>query len=164
MMKLKLLLAIFLAAFLTACTSSAQASKSQHTVAATSAPKAQPTTTNKTPVYTHNGKQYAVVEKAAVQRGKASYYHKKFNGRHTASGEIYSGAKLTAAHRTLPFGTHVLVTNLRNNRQVIVKINDRGPFSKTKIIDLSTSAASKLGIITAGIADVKVEKLHLVHN
>jgi len=80
------------------------------------------------------------------QEGKASYYHKKFQGRKTASGEIYNRNLLTAAHKELPFGTKVKVTNIRNRRWVIVRINDRGPYSKRYKIDLSYRAAKHLGI------------------
>ncbi len=90
-------------------------------------------------------------------KGKGSYYADKFEGRKTASGEVYRANKSTAAHKTLPFGTMVKVTNLANNKSVIVRINDRGPFTKGRIIDLSKSAAKKLDGIRAGIIDVKIE-------
>lgn len=92
-----------------------------------------------------------------IQTGKASYYADKFEGRTTANGEKYKHSKMTAAHRLLPFGTVVKVTNTTNNRTVEVRINDRGPFVEGRIIDLSKSAAEKLDIIQAGIADVKIE-------
>ncbi len=88
--------------------------------------------------------------------GKASYYADKFNGRNTASGETFDNNKYTAAHRELPFGTMVEVTNLKNKRSVIVKINDRGPFSKDRIIDLSKKAASDLDFIRDGVVKVSV--------
>ncbi|GLB52303.1 hypothetical protein NBRC110019_13420 [Neptunitalea chrysea] len=94
---------------------------------------------------------------AQVETGEASFYAKKFNGRTTASGEIYHHILPTAAHRTLPFGTKVKVTNLANNRWAIVKINDRGPFVKGRIIDVSRSVAEKLDFINAGITKVKIE-------
>jgi len=86
--------------------------------------------------------------------GIASYYGKKFHGRKTASGEIFDMYKLTAAHKTLPFGTRVLVTNIKNGRSVTVRINDRGPFMKGRIIDLSYEAARRIGI--TGIEKVKL--------
>ncbi len=90
--------------------------------------------------------------------GLASYYGSKFDGRKTASGEIFSNSRLTAAHPSLPFGTRVKVTCLANNRSVVVRINDRGPFaSKKRIIDLSQSAARELGIIKKGVARVSIE-------
>lgn len=91
--------------------------------------------------------------------GTASYYANKFEGRKTASGETYRHAKLTAAHRTLPFGTQLKVTNLENGKSVIVRVNDRGPFVKGRIIDLSKSAAIKIGLIQKGVAKVKVEQV-----
>ncbi|TLX73073.1 septal ring lytic transglycosylase RlpA family protein [Labilibacter sediminis] len=92
----------------------------------------------------------------AQEQGKASYYADKFEGRKTASGEIYHHHLKTAAHRTLPFGTMVRVTNLSNNKTVDVKINDRGPFIAGRIIDLSKSAAQEIGAVQKGIVDVKL--------
>ena len=94
---------------------------------------------------------------AQTQNGKASYYADKFEGRTTANGEKYKHSKLTAAHKVLPFGTEVKVTNAKNGAFVIVRINDRGPFVEGRIIDLSKSAAEKLDFIHDGIADVTVE-------
>jgi rare lipoprotein A len=94
---------------------------------------------------------------AQVQTGKASFYADKFEGHPTASGEKYKHSKLTAAHKTLPFGTKVRVTNVANNETVEVIINDRGPYVDGRVIDLSKSAAEKLGYINNGLADVKVE-------
>jgi len=94
---------------------------------------------------------------AQIHKGKASYYADKFEGRLTASGVKYKHSKLTAAHRLLPFGTKVKVTNLANGKTVIVEINDRGPFVDGRIIDLSKSAAEKLDFVHAGIADVSIE-------
>jgi len=90
----------------------------------------------------------------AVQSGTASWYGGKFHGRKTASGERYNQDAMTAAHKTLPFGTRLIVKNSRNGREVSVKINDRGPFIKGRIIDLSRTAARKLGI--NGIGPVKL--------
>lgn len=96
---------------------------------------------------------------AQTQTGKASFYANKFEGRQTASGEKYSHHKMTAAHRKLPFGTKVKVTNLTNDKSVIVEINDRGPFIRGRIIDLSRSAAKKLNFIGEGVADVTIQVL-----
>lgn len=90
-------------------------------------------------------------------KGKASYYHDKFNGRRTASGQLFSQRQLTAAHRYLPLGTKVRVTNLRNKRSVEVKINDRGPWCKGRVIDLSKAAARELGMMRSGVAMVQLE-------
>src|SRR5215210_1304199 len=81
-----------------------------------------------------------------TQTGKASYYAQKFNGRATASGEKYRSSQKTAAHRTLPFGTKVKVTNLSNGRSVKVRVNDRGPFVAGRIIDVSGKAAKQIGL------------------
>ncbi|HMJ66385.1 MAG TPA: septal ring lytic transglycosylase RlpA family protein [Candidatus Binatia bacterium] len=89
--------------------------------------------------------------------GIASYYGKKYHGRKTASGETYNMHALTAAHRSLPFGTQVKVTNLANERAVVVRINDRGPFVKGRIVDVSLEAARRLQIIGAGTARVRLE-------
>jgi rare lipoprotein A len=91
------------------------------------------------------------------ESGKASFYSKTWDGRRTSSGEKLNSTLYTAAHKTLPFGTLVRVTNLTNCNWVIVKINDRGPHIKNRIIDLSWGAAKHLGIIAAGIAEVEVE-------
>lgn len=94
---------------------------------------------------------------AKIEYGTASHYGGGFNGRPTASGEIYSDKKLTAAHKTLPLGTVLKVTNLNNNKSVYVKINDRGPYIKGRILDLSTKAADLLGYRSKGTTKVKYE-------
>lgn len=91
------------------------------------------------------------------ESGKASFYAMKFQSRKTASGEIFDQSAYTAAHKSLPFGTIVKVTNVRNDKSVIVRINDRGPFVRGRIIDLSRSAFSKIGNTSAGVIDVKLE-------
>jgi len=91
------------------------------------------------------------------QFGKASYYAMKFQFRKTASGERFNNYSNTAAHRELPFGTKVKVTNVKSRKSVIVKINDRGPFIKGRIIDLSRSAFSSIGNIDSGIINVEIE-------
>ena len=91
--------------------------------------------------------------------GEASWYGPGFYGNLTANGEVFRPGTLTAAHRTLPFGTKVRVTNLWNGRSTIVRINDRGPFHGRRIIDLAHGAAEQLGLISSGIANVKIEVL-----
>ena len=91
-----------------------------------------------------------------LEVGKASYYGKKFHGRKTASGEIYHSEKLTAAHRSLPFGTLVKVMNPKNGKCVTVRVNDRGPYAKGRIIDLSHAAAREIGLLSAGVMNVEV--------
>ena len=95
------------------------------------------------------------------KEGVASYYHNKFNGRRTSSGELYNSTLYTAAHKTLPLNSYAVVTNMSNQRKVIVRINDRGPFSKERIIDLSHAAAKEIGIIGSGMGMVKIEALHV---
>lgn len=89
-------------------------------------------------------------------RGLASYYHDKFEGRITSSGEPFRQDRLTAAHPTLPFGTIVRVTNLQNRRSVVVRINDRGPFVEGRILDLTRAAAAQLDMLSSGVAEVEL--------
>jgi rare lipoprotein A len=96
---------------------------------------------------------------AIIETGVASYYHSKFQGRITASGEKYDQEKMTAAHNRLPMGTMIKVTNLRNKRSVIVLVNDRLHHRNKRLVDLSRAAAAKLGYIGRGITRVKVEVL-----
>lgn len=100
---------------------------------------------------------FAAASFAQTQTGKASFYADKFEGGPTASGEKYKHSKKTGAHKTLPFGTKVRVTNLENNKTVEVVINDRGPYVDGRIIDLSRSAAEELDYINKGLAEVKIE-------
>ncbi|MDD0845411.1 septal ring lytic transglycosylase RlpA family protein [Pseudomonas sp. Gutcm_11s] len=92
-----------------------------------------------------------------VAKGKASYYAARHHGRRTASGERLSNHDLTAAHRELPFGTRVKVTNLSNGRSVVVRITDRGPHTRGRLIDLSQAAAKQLDMLRAGVAQVRIE-------
>ena len=96
---------------------------------------------------------------AQTQSGKASYYSKRATGSRTANGERLHHDSLTCAHRSYPFGTILKVTNVLNGKQVFVRVNDRGPFRKGRIIDLSWGAAKAIGMIAQGIASVTVEKL-----
>ncbi|MBC1259738.1 septal ring lytic transglycosylase RlpA family protein [Synechococcus sp. BSF8S] len=89
--------------------------------------------------------------------GEASWYGPGFFGNRTANGEVFRPGTMTAAHRTLPFGTKVKVTNLWNGRSAIVRINDRGPFHGNRIIDLAHGAAQRLGLVSSGIAQVRLE-------
>lgn len=94
---------------------------------------------------------------ATFQKGEASYYAERYEGQKTASGEIYKREAFTAAHASFPFGTKVRVTNLSNNKSVLVEINDRGPHKAGRVIDLSYAAAEEIGIILTGVAQVKLE-------
>lgn len=91
-----------------------------------------------------------------TEAGKASYYADKFEGRKTSNGETFKQRKKTAAHKTLPFGTKVTVTNLTNGKTVKVRINDRGPFVKGRVIDLSKKAAKKIDMVNAGVVNVEI--------
>ena len=93
------------------------------------------------------------------QRGIASWYGKDFHGKKTSNGEIYDMYAMTAAHKTLPLGTYVRVYNLENNRQLEVRVNDRGPFVRGRIIDLSYTAAKELGLVGPGTAKVEIVAL-----
>ncbi len=110
--------------------------------------------------YSVNGRFYYPLNSVNIgwsQRGVASWYGPDFHGRYTSNGEVYNMYGLTAAHKTLPMNTIVKVTNLRNKKNVIVRINDRGPFVKGRIIDLSYAAGKKIGLDVTGTAPVKIE-------
>lgn len=113
------------------------------------------------PFYEVFGRRYYVMDASNgyQERGVASWYGKKFHGKPTSSGEIYNMHAMTAAHKTLPLPTDVRVTNLRNGKSIVVKVNDRGPFVDNRLIDLSYAAALRLEMITAGTTLVEVESL-----
>ena len=96
---------------------------------------------------------------AGIQEGTVSWYGGQFHKRPTASGELFNANALTMAHPTLPFGTKVKVTNLRNGRSVVVRVNDRGPFVGHRIADLSRAAAKTLGMMSRGVAHARIEIL-----
>ncbi|WP_415889376.1 septal ring lytic transglycosylase RlpA family protein [Neptuniibacter sp. SY11_33] len=125
-------------------------------------PKVEPKSRggNKSP-YTVFGKQYWVMNSSLGynETGTASWYGKKFHGHKTSNGEVYDMYKMSAAHKSLPIPTYLKVTNLANNRQVIVRVNDRGPFHGNRIIDLSYAAASKLDILKHGTGNVRLEAI-----
>lgn len=125
-------------------------------------PRADPPATSGNMLeYEQNGRWYRVMDSSYGydERGQASWYGEEFNGRPTSSGEVYDMYALSAAHRTLPIPTYVRVTNLENGRSVIVRVNDRGPFSDpgSRIIDLSYAAAIRLDMVRAGTANVRVQ-------
>jgi len=113
------------------------------------------------PFYGVGGRRYAVLQTAAgyVEQGVASWYGPDFHGGRTATGETYDMNAMTGAHPTLPLPTWVRVTNLENGRSVVVRLNDRGPFAKDRIIDLSRAAAEQLDIVRKGTARVEVRSL-----
>lgn len=128
--------------------------------------KLQPTkVSDKRYRYIEKGKTHTTIGKEASRQyeqvGIASYYAGEFHGRRTANGEIFDKNAYTAAHKTLALGSYALVTNLSNGRKVVVKINDRGPFSKSRIIDVSKGAARELGMIRSGTARVRVEAIQV---
>ncbi|MEN0040106.1 MAG: septal ring lytic transglycosylase RlpA family protein [Pseudomonadota bacterium] len=104
----------------------------------------------------------ALIAPAAAQTGSASWY--ALDGNMTASGERMNSSKMTAAHRKLPFGTKIKVTNMHNKRSVVVRINDRGPFAKGRILDVSKAAARKLGFVSRGHARVRIERVFPQHD
>lgn len=112
---------------------------------------------------TYDAKNYRVDTKTKPQVGNASYYAKCFHGRRTASGEVCDTRLYTAAHRSFPFGTIIRVTMVKTGKSVLVKVNDRGPFSRSRVVDISVAAAKQLGLIGPGVAKVKVEKLVKIH-
>jgi len=106
----------------------------------------------------------AIKNHPRVQVGIASYYGSKFHKKRTANGEIFNMYKVSAAHKTLPLGTKVRVINLKNGKSLTMKINDRGPFAKGRIIDLSYKAAQKLGFVNQGTTKVRIEVIRLGDN
>ena len=96
-------------------------------------------------------------EGSGTETGMASFYSESYNGKKTANGEIYHSSHLTAAHKKLPFGTKVKVTNLSNGKTVKVRVNDRGPFVNGRIIDLTRAAARKLDMVDAGVVKVRIK-------
>ncbi|MGI9263673.1 MAG: septal ring lytic transglycosylase RlpA family protein [Gammaproteobacteria bacterium] len=125
-------------------------------------PRAEPRSkSGNPPFYEVFGERYYVKQtaKGHVEKGVASWYGEKFHGRRTSSGETYDMYAMTAAHKTLPLPTYARVTNLKNGRSVVVKINDRGPFIDNRIVDLSYSAAKRLDMITQGTAFVELETI-----
>lgn len=101
--------------------------------------------------------KYNANDNDEVKTSYASYYHDKFNGKRTASGEVFSNKKFTAAHRTLKFGTKVKVTNPKNGESVVVTINDRGPFHSSRALDLSKAAFDEIGSISSGTMPIEYQ-------
>lgn len=141
---------------------SAPNKKIDHTRVANAVPRVEPRSKFGNPkTYIVNGKRYTVrkTAKGFVQTGHASWYGTKFHGHRTSSGEPYNMYKMTAAHKTLPIPSYVEVRNLDNNRKIVVRVNDRGPFSPGRIIDLSYVAAKKLGITAKGTGRVEIRAI-----
>ncbi len=133
--------------------------KSDHYKDAT--PRVEPLLSGPNKPYTVLGKRYVpdTREIAYRKKGQASWYGKKFHGRSTSSGEKYNMYAMTAAHTTLPIPCYVHVTNVKNGRSVIVRVNDRGPFKDSRVIDLSYAAAHRLGTLDHGVGEVIVERI-----
>ena len=127
-------------------------------VVAPAAPVAAPAAPVAAPAAAVTAAKAALAPAAAgdVTTGKAAWYGKKFNGRKTASGQRFNSASLTAASNTLPFGTLVKITNLKNKKSVTVRINDRGPQQADRIIDVTRAAAARLGMLKSGVAEVEI--------
>lgn len=99
---------------------------------------------------------FAQVSLGKTETGRASYYSTRFHGKKTSCGEVHKSTELSAAHRSYPYNTMLEITNLNNNEKVIVRVNDRGPYSKNRLVDLSKEAARVLGILAKGVAQVSV--------
>ena len=138
-------------------------SQSRTGLPADATPKVEPLSRTGNRSYKVMGRRYYPLKSAKgfSESGMASWYGKKFHGRQTSSGEVYDMYAMTAAHKTLPLPSYVRVTNLDNQRQVVVRVNDRGPFLHKRIIDLSYSAAKKLGMLGSGTANVRVDIIDL---
>jgi rare lipoprotein A len=147
----------FCASLLVACLLSACATK--HTYVSAMPDSHRPKAWQRP--YEVNGERYQPLpsHEGFVQEGLASWYGADFHGKRTSNGEIYDMYALTAAHKTLPLGVYVKARNKRNGKEVVVRINDRGPFVKERIIDLSYTAAKQLGIADTGTAPVRIEAL-----
>ncbi len=127
-------------------------------------PRVEPPHRGSSKPYSALGRTYTPLtgDVSFSQRGMASWYGRQFHGNRTATGELYDMLGMTAAHPTLPLPSYVRVTNVRNGRSVIVRVNDRGPFKHDRIIDLSYAAAAKLGIAAAGTGEVEIERITTV--
>jgi len=135
-------------AILALVASTAQAQTAPAAPATPAAPAAAPAPAAATP---------APASTAGVETGLAAVYSDKLHGRKTASGQVYDRNKLTTAHKTLPFGTKVKVTNVKNDKSVVLLVNDRGPTQAGRVVDISPAAAKALGIPARGMAEVRVE-------
>ena len=152
-------LVVFLLLALTACAVDGPGRSAGTARVRDAVPRAEPLSEWGNPdSYVQSGRRYFVLAtaKGYRKRGIASWYGRKFHGRRTSNGETYDMYSMTAAHKTLPLPTYVRVTNLKNRRSIIVRVNDRGPFVENRIIDLSFAAAEKLDMVRAGTALVEV--------
>lgn len=169
---LSILLIIFLSSLLVACSESGQRYKIKDDHSPSEVPplghvenvtpRYEPYSRGGNKDYRVRGIDYKVFTGISefTETGKASWYGKKFHGHLTSNGERYNMYAMSAAHKNLPLPSYVRVTNLKNNKEIIVRVNDRGPFHEGRIIDLSYAAANKLDMLKAGTADVKITLLH----
>lgn len=129
-------------------------------------PKYEPYAAANLKPYTIRGVNYRPMStgKGYSATGKASWYGQKFHGHLTANGEIYDMFKMSAAHKTLPLPSFVRITNLENGKQAIVRVNDRGPFHSSRLIDLSYATALKLDMLKTGVSEVKIDVVHIDQN
>ncbi|SDP57802.1 rare lipoprotein A [Rhodoferax sp. OV413] len=154
MFEKRLIVWLLLLSFLPGCSTTLRAQPLAVEEPSTEAPETAPLATNPSDFWATD------LGAGTAQRGKASWYGKRFHGRRTASGEVFKMSELTAAHRTLPLLSYAKVTLLSNGKSVIVRINDRGPHILThRIIDLSQAAAAELGLLSMGTGDVLVERV-----
>ncbi len=121
------------------------------------APASAPAVAAPAPAAAPSAAAPAKATSADVSEGKVAHYGRKFNGRKTASGERFNSGAMTMAHKTLPFGTLVKVTNVKNNRSVVVRVNDRGPSTPDRVGDLTTAAGKKIRMTRSGVVDAKLE-------
>lgn len=161
-----LVVLLFLMSLLNGCTSTVRDGPPEFYVDEKRIPNATPkveplSRIGNKPSYTVFGKRYYVLKSSYGydERGIASWYGTKFHSHHTSNGERYNMLSMTAAHKTLPLPTYVEVTNLRNHKKVVVKVNDRGPFESNRLIDLSYVAAKKLGMLGHGTTYVEVKSI-----
>lgn len=161
----KKMLFIFTFIFLIACNEASSNNKTMAGKKVRAVPNVNKTVETRRPSYRVFGRPYFVMKssKNYEEKGIASWYGSQFHRRFTSSGERYNMFHMTAAHKTLPLSTYVLVTNLMNGRKVVVKVNDRGPFVSNRIIDLSYAAAKKLGMVGLGIVRVNVKAISSHH-
>ena len=133
-----------------------------HQNVANAVPRSEPKSRGGNKNYRVNGKNYSVLNSSNgyKQRGIASWYGKKFHGHRTSNGEVYDMYQMSAAHKSLPLPSYVRVTHLKNGKSVILRVNDRGPFHRNRLIDLSYVAAKKLGITATGTGVVEIEAIN----
>ena len=157
---------ILLLTGLTGCAPISEENKSATTKAQTLTPKVEALSKTGNNPYIVDGVLYTPQTELNnfTEKGRASWYGKKFHGKKTSSGEIYNMYEFSAAHKTLPIPSYIEVTNLANNKSLVVRVNDRGPFVGPRILDLSYAAAKELGFVTQGTTQIKIESISKIIN